>query len=104
MSVSLIVTTSIDRDFNETDDEIDDDDWDGSEFTVTADLTNVFAAPDFDAPPINEPRTEPPMPPMASVPPLPPASAQLELDAGEDRQPPPSPFPHEDSGADWSGW
>jgi hypothetical protein len=27
MSVSLIVTVSIDRDFNETDDEIDDDDW-----------------------------------------------------------------------------
>ncbi|GAB5517729.1 hypothetical protein [Rhodopirellula baltica] len=27
MSVSLIVTTSIDREFNETDDEIDDDDW-----------------------------------------------------------------------------
>ena len=27
MSVSLIVTISIDREFNETDDEIDDDDW-----------------------------------------------------------------------------
>ena len=27
MSVSLIVTTSIDREFNETGDEIDDDDW-----------------------------------------------------------------------------
>ena len=27
MSVSLIVTISIDREFNETDDDIDDDDW-----------------------------------------------------------------------------
>lgn len=86
--------------------ENDADDWDGSEFTITADLTNVFAAPDFDAPPIDEPRTEPPMPPMATVPPLPPPSTQLtaDLDAEDDRQTPPSPFPHEDSGADWTGW
>lgn len=27
MSVSLIITNSIDRDYNDTDDEIDDDDW-----------------------------------------------------------------------------
>ena len=95
----------VDQAENFSDPEPDElDDWDGSEFTVTADLTNVFSAPDFDAPPIQDARTEPPMPPVASVPPLPPASTQLNLDADDDRQPPPSPFPHEDSGADWNGW
>lgn len=81
-----------------------EDSWDGSEFSVTADLTQVFAAPDFDAPAIEPERKEPPMPPMAAVPPLPPPSTQLDKDQNGDRGQPPTPFPHEESGADWNGW
>ncbi|MEM7272976.1 MAG: hypothetical protein AAF547_07865 [Actinomycetota bacterium] len=77
------------------------DDWDGSSFTITADLDQVFAAPDFDAPGLPAAEATPEIPPLADVPPLPPPSTMLQPplpppETAIDPSRPPSPFPHEE--------
>jgi hypothetical protein len=92
--------------------------WDGDQFVVTTDLSEIFTHPRqgtatdaelLDAPAASVPKgmvvapesieraTESPRP----VPPMPPTSTQIPPASVEAPSSPPSPFPHEDADADW---